>query len=223
MRSGRRASPGVAATRLARPLLLSATLLLSPPGLGAGTPGASAEPVPEGETASSAARTHYAAGMAYKAEAWSHEAAALEATDAATQATAEAAARAAFEAAITAFGKALKLDLKDHEAANELGYALRRTGNYQKALGAYNFALTIKPDFYPAVEYRGEAYLALGRLQDAKDAYMTLFRNEPVLAAQLLEAMAAKATDAEFAAWVAERQQIAARLPSSDAASAADW
>ncbi len=204
--------------------MLSVCLLLSSPGWSAGTPGASAEPVPEGETAISAARAHYATGMGHKAEAWAQETAAAEATDEPTRAAAAAAATAAYEAAITAFGKALKLDLNDHEAANELGYALRRTGNYQKALGAYNFALTIKPDFYPAIEYRGEAYLALGRLQAAKDAYMTLFRNEPTLAAQLLTAMAAAETDAEFAAWVAERQQLAARTAGNGSGAVkADW
>ncbi|MEJ2087839.1 MAG: tetratricopeptide repeat protein, partial [Gammaproteobacteria bacterium] len=118
-----------------------------------------------------------------------------------------------------------KLHLDYYQAANELGYALRQTGDYRKALGAYNFALEIKPDFYPAVEYRGEAYLTLGMLEASREAYMTLFRNDLALARRLLQAMEAYAPrvdDPAFADWVAERKQLAALLPTS-APEAGDW
>ena len=125
--------------------------------------------------------------------------------------------------AVVYFGKALKLELSHYEAANELGYSLRKTGDYRKALGAYNFALTIKPDFYPAIEYRGEAYLALGMTENAKAAYLTLFQNEPALAAQLLQAMANVDADEAFSAWVEERAAIAAATPGADMPAKASW
>lgn len=210
------------------PTTLILLACLSSPSLNAaGTPGASAEEVPEGQTAGDTASAHYQRGLSAKERALAREAAAARAADPADRTAQLAAADAAFEEAVTYFGKALKLKLDHYEAANELGYSLRKTGDYRKALGAYNFALTIKPDFYPAVEYRGEAYLALGMIEQAKGAYLTLFRNEPELAAQLLEAMAHYEVDAEvdadFSAWVAERQAIAAATPGADMPAEASW
>ncbi len=205
-------------------LIASLTAGLSAPLLhAAGTPGASAEEVPEGQSAGDTASAHYQRGLSAKERALAREAAAARAVDPDDKASQLAAADAAFEEAVTYFGKALKLQLDHYEAANELGYALRRTGDYRKALGAYNFALTIKPDFYPAIEYRGEAYLALGMLDQSKDAYLTLFRNAPELAAQLLQAMADHATDSAFSAWVAERQAIASATPGADMPAKASW
>jgi tetratricopeptide (TPR) repeat protein len=189
----------------------------------AGTPGASAEEVPEGQTAGDTASAHYQRGLSAKERALAREAAAARADDPADRTAQLAAADAAFEEAVIYFGKALKLELDHYEAANELGYSLRKTGDYRKALGAYNFALTIKPDFYPAVEYRGEAYLALGMIERAKEAYLTLFRNEPQLAAQLLQAMAGAEVDADFSAWVEERRAIAAATPGADMPAKASW
>lgn len=210
------------------PALLTTLLTLSAltatlPAGAAGTPGANAEEVPEGQTAEDTASGHYRAGLDAKTRALALEAQANAATADTERAHLSGQARSAWEEAVTRFGQALKLSLDHYEAANELGYALRRTGDYQKALGAYNFALTIKPDFYPAIEYRGEAYLALGRLEDAKAAYLTLFRAEPALAAQLLEVMAERPADADFSAWVAERAALAAVTPGADAAGARSW
>lgn len=204
-------------------LAICLAILVTPALNAAGTPGASAEEVPEGQSAGDTASAHYQRGLSAKERAQAREAAAARA---ATPEAAEqqlAAASADYEEAVTYFGKALKLELSHYEAANELGYALRKTGDYRKALGAYNFALTIKPDFYPAVEYRGEAYLRLGMLDQAKNAYLTLFMNEPQLAAQLLEAMAQTEGDEAFQAWVEERQAIATATPGADMQAEATW
>jgi tetratricopeptide (TPR) repeat protein len=198
-------------------------LAASPPAVAAGTPGANAEEVPAGQTADDTATGHYRAGLEAKSRALGLETAAHAASDASEQARLSSEAQAAWQEAVTAFGRALKLRLDHYEAANELGYSLRRSGDYQKALGAYNFALTIKPDFYPAVEYRGEAYLALGRIEEAKAAYLTLFRAAPDLAAQLLEVMAERAVEADFSAWVSERQALAAVTPGAEAAGESSW
>ncbi|MGE0625921.1 MAG: hypothetical protein AB7I04_09435 [Pseudomonadales bacterium] len=201
--------------------LLCLLLVFAQPAGGAGTPGDGVEQAPDGQTPDEAALTYYREGLAHKETALALEAAAAATTDEDERARLLDEARAAYQAAVQVQGRALKLDLDYVEAANELGFALRSTGDYRKALGAYNFALEIRPDFYPAIEYRGEAYLALGMLTEAKDAYLMLFRNDLALAARLLDAMAAADTnDAEFRAWVLERQRLAAVTPgAADAAS----
>ena len=52
-------------------------------------------------------------------------------------------AQKAYKQAVGKQGEAIKLDPQNYQAANELGFALRKTGDYRKALGAYNFALQI--------------------------------------------------------------------------------
>ena len=179
----------------------------------AGTPGASKKAdTTDGASPEQAARSHYAEGLSHKEQAWRHEAeaVAIESMAAAAGALPEPA-REAYERAIKAQGLALKLRPQYYEAANELGYALRKTGELRKALGAYNYALGLKPDFFEAVEYRGEAYLALGMLEKAQSAYMVLFRNQPALAGDLLTAMdgwAAQHDDEAFATWVEERRTL---------------
>jgi tetratricopeptide (TPR) repeat protein len=105
---------------------------------------------------------------------------------------------------------------KHYEAQNELGYALRRTGKYEEAIAAYDAALALNGVYYPAVEYRGEAYLSVGRLEQAKSSYMVLFRNDRKLASQLMDAMdewlakqPAGDSTAAFAAWLKERKAVA--------------
>ena len=78
-----------------------------------------------------------------------------------------------------------------YEAWNYVGYTNRKLGNYEAALTAYDRALTLKPDYPEAIEYRGHAYLGLNRLDDAKQAYLTLFGSNRKLAAQLLAGMQA--------------------------------
>jgi tetratricopeptide (TPR) repeat protein len=207
-------------------VLLATIALLAPPLHGAGTPGAGEyELTAEGQSIDEAAVAWHAEGLAHKEAARDKEARAAAAASADERDRLLADAQADYRAAVAAHGKALKLHLDYYQAANELGYALRRTGDYRKAIGAYNFALTIKPDFYPAIEYRGEAYLALGMLEETKDAYLTLFRNEPALGARLLSVMdvhAARSGDPSLTAWIAERRALADLLPASQDR-APDW
>lgn len=99
--------------------------------------------------------------------------------------------------ALKDFKKAADLDPTLYQAFNGMGYAYRKTGDYVKALEMYDAALTMAPGFPDAVEYRGEAYLALNRVEDAKQAYLTLFGSDRTQAGQLLKAMSA---------WVSSRQ-----------------
>ena len=118
----------------------------------------------------------------------------------------------------------------DHfKAHSDMGYVLRRLGDYPKALDAYARALEIKPDYWRAVEYRGEAYLRLGRIDDAKGAYMTLFGEDRKLADLLVTKMAswveARREDPgemspekieAFGSWVSDRSEIAGQTASFD-------
>jgi len=102
------------------------------------------------------------------------------------------------------YGKALKdfkkaLDLKPdaYQAYNGMGFALRKSGDPVKALEMYEKALQLAPGFPDAIEYRGEAFLALNRIDDAKAAYLELFAKDREQAGQLMKAMTE---------WVAKRQ-----------------
>jgi len=57
----------------------------------------------------------------------------------------------------------------DADAQNWLGYAYRRSGNYDAAFLHYDKALAIDPKHRGAHEYMGEAYLLLGNLPQAEE------------------------------------------------------
>lgn len=126
----------------------------------------------------------------------------------------------AWQNAIAKQRDALRFDPRNYRAANELGYALRKTGAFENAIGSYNYALEINPDFHQAIEYRAEALLALGRFKAVRESYMVLFRNARPLADQLMVAMnqwlldrqdvELSEAEAAFASWVASRQELAA-------------
>ena len=103
-----------------------------------------------------------------------------------------------------------------------LGYAKRKLGDFDTALQAYDAALAINPDYGHAIEYRGEAYLGLGRINEAQNAYRILSEKDLTLAAELLGSMQAwiearraapEGISAEqldgFAGWVADRELTA--------------
>ncbi len=123
-----------------------------------------------------------------------------------------------FAKAIKKQGEAIQYNPQNYKAANELGYALRKTGDFRKAIGAYNYSLKINPNFHEAIEYRAEALLALGFLEETKQEYLRLFRDARPLADQLMAAMQAwvagkgdelSEAEASFVSWVEERQRLA--------------
>ena len=120
------------------------------------------------------------------------------------------------------------------EAWNYIGFANRHLGAYAESLEAYDHALSLNPKYFQAVEYRGEAYLGLNRLDDAKSAYMDLFRDARPLSDELLTAMqkwvaerrqeakgVAAAQIDEFEKWLGERGTIAKQTASLGAGDAA--
>ena len=133
-----------------------------------------------------------------------------------------AAAKAAYEKARTSFSAATKADPKLAQAWNGLGYSSRKLGDYKGALAAYDKAIELRAGYPEATEYRGEAYLALNRTEDAKQAYLDLFAVNRQLAGKLLESMKKWATlpgkkkdDVEdLNDFIKERSQIAAQTAS---------
>ena len=122
------------------------------------------------------------------------------------------------------------------EAWNALGYTQRKLGSYDDSLASYAKALELKPGYPEALEYRGEAYLRLNRIQDAKQTYLDLFAGNRKIAATLLESMqewikaqqgshvvdASVVTDLQH--WVQERSQIATQTAAlTREGTAASW
>lgn len=152
---------------------------------------------------------------------------AAKATDPRKQEKATKQATSSYERARDEFTVAVQNVGTMHEAWNGLGYSLRKLGNYPSALIAYDKALSLRPSYAEAIEYRGEAYLALNRIDDAKQAYLDLYASDRKLADQLLVAMktwveqkrsASPADDASTVdaldKWVQERAQIAGQTAS---------
>ena len=81
-----------------------------------------------------------------------------------------------WEKASELFRQAVKADPKHHAAYNMLGYALRKLNKPKEALEAYNRSLALKPDYAPALEYRGVAHLALKDRKAAMADYQALVK-----------------------------------------------
>lgn len=197
-----------------RSLAVLALLLAAP------AQSASTTPTPALSPQEQAAES-YRRGVRYRDEALELERKA--ATEPAGSRTAEKA-RKEFEKAARAFRSAVEDDPALTPAHSELGFALRKLGDYEGSLEAYERALALEPGYAPAVEYRAEAHLALGRLDDVKAAYLELFRGDRAHADQLMAAMKRWVEERqaapgdfepalleEFARWVAEREALASQ------------
>ncbi len=99
------------------------------------------------------------------------------------------AAKQAYAKARESFSAATKADPHLAQAWNGVGYSSRKLGDYKAALAAYDKAIELRMGYPEATEYRGEAYLALNRTEDAKQAYLDLFAVNRELAGKLLESM----------------------------------
>jgi tetratricopeptide (TPR) repeat protein len=115
--------------------------------------------------------------------------------------------RKQYEKARGYFANAVSKQATMHEAWNYVGFTSRKLGEYDKALAAYDEALRLKPDYAEAIEYRGEAYVWMNRLDDAKKAYMDLYRDSREMANQLMAVMQQ---------WVTERRANAAGVAAAD-------
>ena len=226
--------------RIAAHLVLSGCLLAgsSPAVLanGGGAMPAPAMSMPRTQSPQEKARDAYNDGVHDVKKADKAQEAAAQATDAGKKDKALKEAHDAYAAGLAKFQEAVQEDPKLAEAWNYYGYTSRKLGNYDDALAAYGKALALKPGYPDALEYRGEAYLGLNRIDDAKQSYLDLYAGNRALAGKLLSAMkgwasaqrsgsgAAGANLDELDKWITEREQIARQTASlSRAGTAASW
>ena len=125
-----------------------------------------------------------------------------------------------YKSALRAAQEAVEANPRMFQAQSTLGYLLRKTGDFNRSVQAYDRALAVNPGYSEAIEYRAEAHLALGQFEDVKRAYMMLFQGDRPKADQLMTALLGwaesdAATDQEdFSAWVEERASVAATTAS---------
>jgi tetratricopeptide (TPR) repeat protein len=215
--------------------LLLAGLLASPLNLAWANGGGSMPAMPRVETPQQKARDAYNDGVHLVKKADSAQDYALHASDAAKKDKALHEAQGNYAAALERFKLAVGLDDSLAEGWNYCGYTSRKLGHYDEALAAYAKALTLKPGYPDALEYRGEAYLGLNRIPDAQQSYLDLYAGNRALAGKLLTAMknwstaqrAAAVNVAnldEFDKWIQEREQIAGQTAAlTRAGAAASW
>jgi tetratricopeptide (TPR) repeat protein len=198
-------------------IALIAAFAIAVPGLEAAG-GSSAPPSTNPVDAAAAA---YERGLKARDKAWELEKA-MEAADPSDRERLAFRVDKQFEKAARAFKSATEDNPKMYQAFSSLGYSLRKSGDYDGSLAAYNEALEINPGYVEAIEYRAEAYLGLDRLDEAKNAYLQLFREDRERADELMTAMQSWVEDRkdspgsldasavqEFTSWVEERAEVA--------------
>ncbi len=207
-------------------IILAALLFAPAVSLAAGGSSASepaAEPAAE-LTSEQQAMAAFNEGLEHRDKAWKLEDQASSADGAKAEKKAMKA-QNAYGKAIERYRTAVELAPDFYQAWSSLGYALRKTGQYEDSLAAYDRALAIDPRYAEAIEYRGEAYLGLDRVEEAKAAYMLLFQIDRERAAELMTAMKrwleARRSDAgglseadieSFSTWVEERSDLVAQV-----------
>ena len=218
-------------------VVVALALLLTPLALEAA--GGSSTPTPMPAPARSPqeeARAAYERGLRLRDKAWKLEEKAVASTESKARQKLETKVHKTFEKASREFRAATRANPRMFQAFSSLGYSLRRTGDYEGSLDAYNRALEIEPRYAEAVEYRAEAYLGLDRLEEAKTAYFQLFRFDRERSDELMTAMERwverrssepggldRATIAAFAAWVEERAQISEQTARLTGGGTSSW
>ena len=221
---------------LTRALIILSLVLVTPQLAVAsgGSSGGSSPSIPAGPemTPEQKALEFYAQGLKHRDKAWKLEEGSVD-----NPKREKMLAKAAKEwtRAARAFREAIENNPYLFQAHGSLGYAYRKQGNFEDSLGAYNRALELEPRYVEAIEYRAEAYLGLNRVEEAKEAYMELFRLDRGQADTLMSAMeswieaqreggsmSAEDLDA-FSAWVEERSEIASQTALLIEAQTRDW
>jgi len=166
----------------------------------------------------------YTAGYASILRAAHAENLAAIASNEAERAEALNAAQRAYETSLPNFATAVRLDESMHEAYTYMGYANRKLGRFDEALRAYQQALKINPDTTFAIEYQGEAFLGLNRIDEARFNFLRLYALDQHQAAKLLRAISTwvEANKARppagidmpaLAAWIAEKSESLKSVP----------
>jgi tetratricopeptide (TPR) repeat protein len=223
---------------------LAAALMVAPVGMGfahgggsmsgGGSTGSVGDSRPSAPA--DAAKSAYNSGVRSIKKAAEYESDAAKASNPDKSAKALGKAHEYYSKALEQFIDAVSQQPQMYQAWNYIGFANRHLGSYDAALTAYAKALELNPAYPEAIEYRAEAYLGLNKIDEAKEAYMTLFRESRGLADELMTAMRrwtdARRKDAQglpagdleaFSKWVDERAGIAAQTASLAAGPRAAW
>ena len=72
-----------------------------------------------------------------------------------------------YKSAIKQLKRAIARDKTDADAWNLLGFASRKSGDFETADEAYRQALAFKPNHKGALEYQGQLFISQGRLDAA--------------------------------------------------------
>jgi tetratricopeptide (TPR) repeat protein len=176
-----------------------------------------------------AATKAYSNGMKTMAKARELEDVIAKSTDPEKKAKAESKLEDAYGKALEQFTEVLRNKGDMYDAWNQIGYLHLRFGAYRESIDDYNHGLKLKPDVLDAVEHRGEAFLGIDHLDEAKATYMDLFFHARPLADQLMAAMqvwlknhrvaanGVRASDIDsFDKWVQERDGIAKTTASAN-------
>ena len=124
--------------------------------------------------------------------------------------------------ALEQFTEVLRNKNDMYDPWNQIGFIHLHFGAYREAIDDYNHALALKPDLPEAIQHRGEAYMGVDHLDDAKAAYMDLFFHARPQADQMMLIMQAwlqshrasangmRPADIDaFDKWLQEREGIA--------------
>jgi tetratricopeptide (TPR) repeat protein len=197
------------------------------PGVGGGMSGGIRGPqseiptTPMEEKPDRAAAKAYAAGVKTMAKAHEQEAILAKEKDPEKRGRAREKLEDLYGRAIELFTAVLR-NQDMYDAWNQICYVHLQLGAYREAMDDCDHALKLKPELAEAIHNRGQAYLGVDRLDDAKATYMDLFYHSRPLADQLLVAMHAwleshrtaangmRASDIEaFDKWLQERDRLA--------------
>ena len=213
------------------PFALALALLLILPAFSSGSSSGGKTSLPsapaEQMTPEQEANALYNDGISYRDKAAKFEKEAESENDARKKEKLVAKAKDRHEDSIKKFDQATKKNPGNYAAWGNMGYAYRKIGNYPASLEAYGKALSIQPNYTPAIEYRAEAYLALNQLDDVKSVYMMLFNMDRPRADELAAAidkwLEKKKADPsgiepskleEFSKWAEQRKQLASQVSS---------
>ncbi|HEX3949957.1 MAG TPA: hypothetical protein VHW95_08915 [Steroidobacteraceae bacterium] len=169
-----------------------------------------------------AAAKAYAAGMKSMLKAHELEDTIAKATDPGKKAKAQSKLEDTYGRALEEFTEVLRNKNDMYDAWNKIGFIHLHFGAFRESVDDYNHALALKPDLEEALANRGEAYMGIDHLDDAKATYMDLFFHARPLADKMMVTMQAwleshrtsangmRAADIDaFDKWLQEREGIA--------------
>jgi tetratricopeptide (TPR) repeat protein len=176
---------------------------------------------------------NYNKGLKYRNKAWDYREQASEQTVEKKRVKLNKKSTRQFEKAAKEFRTAIKHEPSLHQAHGSLGYALKELKQFEDALASYDKSIELKPDYSPAIEYRAEANLALGKLDETKQAYIILLTLDRPRADLLMNVIQIwlkqthsniEATQAaEFRSWATERLTLSANSMDLTGAASTSW